>query len=73
MMMTPEETARKFDEDDRPLEAAEAYEHVLRSGGGDLELCLDAVVLYLECCDGGYIAHHKLPDAFVKRAYGRAL
>jgi len=71
--MTPEEQARKADAEDKPLQATMAYERVLNEGGGDLQFCLDAALVYLQCCDGGYIAAHRLPSDLVQRAYERAL
>ena len=70
--MTLEERARRCDADDKPLQAIEAYERAMNLGVGDLELYLDAFAVYLQCCDGGYIAAHKLPGDLVQRAYERA-
>jgi len=61
-----------MDAQDRPLEAAQAYERAVAAGDGDLTMFLDLAVLYFACCDGGYLAHHKLPGDFVGRALDRA-
>lgn len=70
--MSVREEAAQLDALDRPLEAARAYEQALAAGEGDLATLLDLAVLYFECCDGGYVAHHRLPAQFVSEALERA-
>lgn len=67
------ELARRFDAQDRPLEAIWAYEVSLGSGGADLDLYLDLAVLYMVCSDFGYAPYHRLMTEFVHACPQRAL
>ncbi len=67
--MTLRDEAATFDAQDRPMEAAHAYEAAIAAGDADLETYLDLAVLYFECIDGGYMAHHRLPVDFLQTAW----
>lgn len=71
--MSPLEKARHYDEMDCPIEAAQSYEQAIIQSDADINAYLDLVLVYLESCDFGYAAHHKLPSEFEKDAYGNAL
>jgi hypothetical protein len=53
------------------MEAADAYEVAISESSADLPTYLDLAVLYFECTDHGYRAHHHLPNDFVQRAAER--
>ncbi len=59
--MNFKELAISFDAQARPLEAAWAYEIAINALNAELELFLNLAVLYFECIDVGYAAHHHLP------------
>jgi hypothetical protein len=61
-------TATAFDESDKPLEAADAYEALLRTEAATLDDYLNLAAVYSESHDFGYIAHHELPREFIARA-----
>lgn len=65
--------ARRLDSEDRPVEAADAYEEALRCSeeGVSMDTYVDLAVLYFVCNDGGYAAHHHLPRSFLERAWNR--
>ena len=70
--MTDADEAAYFDRHDMPVDAARAYESALNDAGASLELYLSLAVLYFQCVDGGYLAHHQLPVEFVDQAWRRA-
>lgn len=70
--MNFKELAQRFDAQARPLEAAWAYEIAATEPGADLQTFLDLAVLYFECADLGYAAHHRLSEEFVAGAWDRA-
>ena len=63
--------AAGLDAEDRPLEAATAYEEALATEDADLDLYLRLAGIYLVCQDFGYISAKKLSDAFVAQAWQR--
>ncbi len=63
--------AARLDAEDRPLEAAAAYEEALAEADADLDLFLKLAGIYLVCQDFGYIAAKKLADTFVAKAWQR--
>lgn len=69
--MNSEEQARVFEAKDQPVEAAQAYEDLIASAQANLDTYLNLAVLYFECMDFGYLAHHKLSDSFIKLAWER--
>lgn len=70
--MITKEIASKFDAQDRPIDAVKAYEKAITEQDADLETFLNLAVLYFMCTDYGYIAHHKLSNEFVEKAWKRA-
>lgn len=66
------ERAEELDAQVAPVEAASAYEKLIQSGGGDISAHLNLAVLYFECIDFGYAAHHNLEDSFVRNSLVRA-
>lgn len=66
------EQAIEFDSQDRPLEAAEAYEQIIAQPNADIESFINLAVLYFVCTDGGYAAYHRLSNEFVNKAWERA-
>jgi hypothetical protein len=70
--MTAEQAAAGFDADDRPLEAARAYEAALADPETGLETFLNLAVLYFVCTDPGYFSHHHLSNTFIELAWRRA-
>jgi hypothetical protein len=64
------ELARALDGQDRPIEAAEAYERAINESGG-LEAYLNVAAIYFQCADPGYAAHHHLSREFVALAARR--
>ncbi len=58
--MTYREWATHFDREERPMEAAWAYELAITAPEADLELYLDLVGLYLSCEDSGFASAHGL-------------
>lgn len=69
--MTAREEAARLDADGRSPEAADAYERALEEPDADPGTYIDLAVLYFECTDPGYRAHHRLQDTFAKRAVKR--
>jgi hypothetical protein len=70
--MNFQELALAFDAQVRPLEAAWAYEIAINAPDAEVELFLNLAVLYFECVDVGYAAHHHLSENFVSGAWIRA-
>ncbi len=66
------ELALAFDAQESPVEAAWAYEISICAADADLDLYLNLAVLYFECMDFGYAAHHHLSENFVSGAWDRA-
>ena len=64
------ELAKSLDVEDRPVEAAEAYERAIDESGG-LEALLNLAAIYFQCADPGYAAHHHLSRGFVAHAERR--
>jgi hypothetical protein len=71
--MTSKETALELDAEDRPIEAANAYEEAVKETDAGFDLYMDLAVLYFVCTDGGYASHHHLSNEFVDRAWERAM
>jgi hypothetical protein len=71
--MTILSEALRFDAEDQPIEAADAYEAAISQEEDRVTsgTYLDLAVLYFVCNDGGYAAHHHLPQAFLERAWER--
>lgn len=71
--MTYLTVAYRFDAEDRPVEAADAYEEALagQEAGVNYGTFIDLAVLYFVCNDGGYAAHHSLSQSFLERAWER--
>lgn len=65
------EKARQFDAQDKPVEAAGAYEQAISHSDAVLNTFLDLAVLYFNCIDGGYLAYHHLSNDFVAMAWER--
>ena len=63
--------AARLDAEDRPLEAATAYEEALAAADADLDLYLRLAGIYLVCQDVGYISAKKLSYTFVAQAWQR--
>lgn len=61
-------TALEFDQDDRPVEAADAYEEVLRECPGDRDTIVNLIGIYFAALDGGYSARHHLSQEFIERS-----
>ncbi len=64
--------AEILDANEKPVEAAAAYEAAIVSGDATLETYLNVAVLYWVATDSGYFSYHHLPDEFVIRAGRRA-
>lgn len=64
--------ALNLDAQIRPVEAAWAYEVAITEPNADVELFLNLAVLYFQCADLGYAAHHHLSEEFVSGAWDRA-
>lgn len=60
-----------FDAEERPVQAADAYEQAIAAADVSLEAYLNLAVLYFECLDFGYVSYHRLGDDFVARAARR--
>jgi tetratricopeptide (TPR) repeat protein len=71
--MTNLASARREEAAGRPAQAIGAYEKALAEEAVDLDAYLDLAVLYLNCCDFGFAAHHKLPPDLEAGAYEKAL
>lgn len=71
--MTMLDVAREADRERRLVEAAEAYERVMRDEMPELDVYLDAAVLYMEASDFGVASGLHLPDAFYQVAIPNAL
>ena len=71
--MTSREVALALDAQQRPVEAAEAYEVAIREPRAELDLFLNLAALYAVSIDVGFLAAHRLPDEFVGRAHARAV
>lgn len=70
--MNFKELAFKFDAQISPVEAVWAYEVAVNEPDVELEVFLNLAVLYFECGDYGYAAHHHLSGDFVSAAWNRA-
>jgi hypothetical protein len=70
--MTIKEQAELLDTQERPVEAAEAYERAIAEEDATLDLYLNLAVLYFVCTDFGYQAYHHLSDEFIAKAWDRA-
>ena len=70
--MNYEELARTFDQQDKPLEAAWAYELAIANTTNP-DVFINLVVLYFMACDPGYAAVHHLDPLFVDVSYDRAV
>lgn len=70
--MKAKERAAALDEQDRPLDAIQAYETAIREPDADIETYLNLAVLYFVCRDFGYLTYHRLPNEFVDTAWRRA-
>lgn len=66
--MTMLEVAREADRAGRMVDAAEAYERVMRDEAPELDVYLDAAVLYTSASDFGVASGLHLPDAFYENA-----
>lgn len=65
------EQARQLDVQDRPVEAAEAYERAIGESNEGSEPYLNVAVIYLQCADPGYAAFHHLSPAVTAHAERR--
>ena len=70
--MSLRDAAVQIDSREEPQAAAAAYEAAIAGGEESLATFLDLAVLYWVCTDGGYMAHHHLPNDFVSFAERRA-
>lgn len=70
--MSARQEAIMLDREDRPVEAAEAYERAIMENDASLDTFLNLAVLYFECTDGGYAAQHRLPNEFMRSSFERA-
>lgn len=70
--MSLKHEAALLDAQDRPIEAAQAYEAVIASSAADLDEYINLAVLYFLCNDGGYAAQHQLPMSFLDGTWRRA-
>ena len=66
--MNARDKALRLDAEERPREAAAAYEVAIEVADSDLETYLNLAVLYWVATDFGYAGYHKLENAFVERA-----
>jgi len=64
------ELARSLDVEDRPVEAASAYERAIDESGG-LEAHLNLAAIYFQCADPGYAARYHLSRGFIADAARR--
>ncbi|HEU0180090.1 MAG TPA: hypothetical protein VFV58_38125 [Blastocatellia bacterium] len=71
--MTSREIALELDAEDRPIEAANAYEEAIKEADADFYLYMNLAILYFVCTDGGYASYHNLSNEFVDRAWDRAI
>jgi hypothetical protein len=71
--MTSREIALEFDSEDRPIDAADAYEEAVKEADADLDLYMNLASLYFVCTDGGYASYHHLSNEFVNKAWERAM
>jgi hypothetical protein len=53
--------AAKLDAEDRPLEAAQAYELAIRQGSAPIEAYINLACIYLNLRDFGYASYHRIP------------
>ncbi len=63
--------AREFDRDDRPVEAADAYEAAIATGEADVSIYVDLAVLYFEMQDFGYESFHGYTREMSERSWTR--
>lgn len=70
--MTQKEIALQFDAQDKPVEAANAYEEAIKEPDSELATYLNLAVLYFSCQDGGYSAHRCLSAEFLDYSWKRA-
>jgi hypothetical protein len=69
--MSYRDLALSMDAQERPVEAAWAYEIAIQGPQAELGLFLNLAVLYFACEDTGYSSHHHLEMDFVGAAYDR--
>lgn len=69
--MSFRDLALSMDAQERPIEAAWAYEIAIQESQVELDLLLNLAVLYFAFDDTGYNSHHHLQMDFVGAAYGR--
>lgn len=70
--MNFKELALTFDARMSPVEAVWAYEVAINDPDVEIEMYLNLAVLYFECVDFGYAAHHRLSEDLVSGAWDRA-
>jgi hypothetical protein len=70
--MNFKELALNLDAQEKPVEAAWAYEIAISEPNTESEFFLNLAVLYFECRDFGYSAYHHLSNDFVSGAWQRA-
>jgi hypothetical protein len=63
--------ALSLDTQDRPVEAAQAYETAINESSGGLEAHLNVAVIYFLCADPGYAARHRLSREFIAQSASR--
>jgi hypothetical protein len=68
------DAARDLDREDKPVEAARAYEAAYEAAATNLSLddYMCAAVLYFTCTDFGYSSSKALPEEFARDAYAKA-
>jgi hypothetical protein len=69
--LNPLDLARNFDIQDRPVEAAQAYESAIDESSGGLEAHLNVAAIYFQCADPGFAARHRLSPEFIARSANR--
>jgi hypothetical protein len=62
---------KKFEAEDKLIEASKAYEDLLSNKNINKEQCVNLMVLYLTCLDPGYAANKRLSSSFLDFAYDR--
>ena len=70
--MSATDKAKILDGEERPIEAANAYEAAIKRFDVDLETYLNLAVIYWVATDCGYFSFHQLPVDFVMKAERRA-
>jgi hypothetical protein len=69
--MNYQDVAARLDAQERPSEAAWAYELAIQEPDAKLHVFIDLAVLYFVCSDFGYASAKHLPAEFVNAAYER--